>query len=362
VGAVRLAALLLVALGGCGDPPVVVSDVRDPGARKESAALAAFLERGPARGVWESKGLSHARTFVVVPHPSEEGRLLVAETKRGLTAGHALTRAEFARMLLDAPAALFFENYAPAGPAADATARDGTRARLVEWTPRREHLGETCRRAWFDAATGDAIQVEDRSYGGHVIRGIYRVDAEVREKPAFGEGPGQLSCAGGPPAGNDLDRVAREAPFTVVAPAYLPPGYRRVSAEFGKRRVACEDPGPPVPFASLLYSDGLGLLSVGIARRDDLDAIEKALASMPANPDDPDACPTLPPSTEPVVEGEVVVRWRTDQCRTVLRLDDFHGVSVAVLSRNEVPSDEYLKVVKSLAVVPKPPQEPVKDR
>ena len=49
-----------------------------------------------------------------------------------------------------------------------------------------------------------------------------------------------------------------------------------------------------------------------------------------------------------------MIRRRTDACRTVLRLDGFEGVSITLLARNELPGDEYVKVMESLARVNTP--------
>ena len=111
----------------------------------------------------------------------------------------------------------------------------------------------------------------------------------------------------------------------------------------------------PLRLASLLYSDGLGLISVGIGTRSDMDALQQRLIAMGPGDGEPGGCSTLPPDQGYVeVEGQRVIRRRTDTCRTVLRLDGFEGVSVTLLARNELPGDEYVKVMESLARVNTP--------
>jgi hypothetical protein len=103
--------------------------------------------------------------------------------------------------------------------------------------------------------------------------------------------------------------------------------------------------------AYMVYSDGLGALSIGIASPDDMDSLERAVATMRVSRETPGACPELPEGSRTVATDGLVIRRRRDKCRTVLRVDDLQGVSAALLGRNEVPEDDYLRVVQSLTVV-----------
>jgi hypothetical protein len=101
--------------------------------------------------------------------------------------------------------------------------------------------------------------------------------------------------------------------------------------------------------ATLVYSDGLGSIVVTVAPAADMDAVEAMAARREEHRTGPEPCPTLPELTGDLREGGLLIRRRADLCRTVLRVDGLEGVSVAVVGRNEVPGDEYVRVVRGLA-------------
>lgn len=346
-----LAGLLGTSLwGGCG------------GTADHAAALREFLVGGPGPGTWEVQGLATRRTTWIAPHPSDGAWLLKAPATSpgGVLRPCVALRGTVAREFLEAPWELFARNYFEAGGAVDEPTREGVPAVKVRWIPRRA-WGDTSRSVWFAKDGGAVLQIEDVAAQGQRVRGIYR------GSPATGDLDPSKFRPGGP-GGQDIcvqadpDRVALEellhrAPFPIVAPAYLPPGYERIGARF--EEIAPPKGAPagaePLRLASLLYSDGLGLISVGIAVRSDMDALQVRLASLAPGEDDPGGCSTLPADQGYVeLAGRRVLRRRVDLCRTILRLDDFEGVSVALLSRNELPGDEYVKVMENLARVTAP--------
>ena len=61
-----------------------------------------------------------------------------------------------------------------------------------------------------------------------------------------------------------------------------------------------------------------------------------------------------PTDPRDILHQGAVIRMRTDICRTVVRRDDLDGVSVTIIGRNEIPNDEYLRMVATLEKVGSP--------
>jgi hypothetical protein len=341
-------------------------------AQDHASALQGFLVGGPGPGTWEVQGLSTRRTTWIAPHPGDGAWLLkaIATTPGSAVRPCVALRGTVAREFLEAPWELFARNYFPAGALEKTTTREGVPARKMRWLPKHA-WGETARQVWFDAESGEVLQIEDVAAQGQRVRGIYRTSAATGEldpdrfRPG---GPGgQDICVQADPDRVTLKDLLDRAPFPLVAPTYLPRGYERIGARYEEVPPAPRSPtdgpgGPPDPdageplrLASLLYSDGLGLISVGVAVRSDMDALQERLAALGPADGEPGGCSTLPPEQGYIAVGEKrLLRRRVDLCRTVLRLDGFEGVSVTLLSRNELPGDEYVKVMESLARVTTP--------
>ncbi len=342
--------LLCACLGlfGCGREPDL------PGSLRE------FLQGGPGPGTWEVQGVSTRRTTWIAPHPEQSGWLLKAEAQGadGEVRPCVVLRSTVAREFLEGPWELFARNYVPQGPAEEATTRGGEPALRLKWVPRHPS-GDTARWVWFHARDGRVVQLEDLAVQGQRVRGLYHVSDGLGgldpDAVHPGGAGGQDLCVQSPPEVLTLSGLLARSPFAIVAPAYLPPGYERVAARLEELPRGEGRGGEPLRLASLLFSDGLGLISIGIAVRADMDALQERVGNAMTDDDVAGGCSTLPPEVGlvAVAEGRVL-RRRTDLCRTVLRLDGLEGVSVTLLSRNELPGDEYVKVMESLARVTAP--------
>jgi len=348
-------------------------------ADKWTGRLGKFLRTGPTGGTWETRSLSCVYTSYVAPHPTEPGSFIIAQVdeggaKRPLVVSRWLVPRHFFR----APAHLFFSNYERTeGPMRDEL-DDGTKTWRVHWGPRDEREGLTERIVWFSVVGGEVVQVEDRSRSGHLLRRVRRIATDTgvwdprhlrtkdlehvhTEEPTTDVDPErrlQHSCA--------------QAPFDVYEPAYLPPGFVLVRSSYtvadaslnpGERSpargageasptkappgVPGKPQGTPVQLVSQLYSDGLALISVGVAPREDMNTIESLTAGM-ADADDPASCPGLPGEPRDIRQNGSVIRMRRDTCRIVLRRDDLAGVSVTIIGRRELPDAEYLRMIGSL--------------
>jgi hypothetical protein len=341
--------LVLLLLAACGR------------SQDHAAALQAFLVGGPGRGTWEVQGLSTRRTTWIAPQPGDGAWLLkaIATTPGSAMRPCVALRGTVAREFLEAPWELFARNYFAAGGVETTTTREGVAARRVRWIPKHA-WGETARHVWFDAGTGEVLQIEDLAAQGQRVRGIYRTSADSGELDPERFSPGgpggQDICVQGDPDQVTLKELLEKAPFPLVAPTYLPRGYERIGARYEELPAAKGGADhEPLRLASLLYSDGLGLISVGVAVRSDMDALQEKLAALGPADGEPGGCSTLPPEMGVVAVGDKrLLRRRVDLCRTVLRLDGYEGVSVTLLSRNELPGDEYVKVMESLSRVTTP--------
>jgi hypothetical protein len=331
-----------------------------------------LLRQGPGLGRWRIEDVdAPVRVRAIAPWPGDAGKVLVGRVEATAPGGapadpttaqagqvKVFARERLATYVSDAPRHLFFRNYAPAGAPTPATTRDGVSALRVDWVPRHSLGGDTGRRIWYERETFEVVQVEDRSYHGRLLHGLYRIarDPGPMEPPATAAEPPSRLPPGWRP------RRASEAPFAVPSPSWLPPGFEPTGDGYHEWPV----PGSPrfdmserprggrerserrtMRVAMLTYSDGLATLSVHVAPPEDVDAMQ-ALAERRDEHRDPAACPSLPGATGVVTEGALVIRRRADACRTVLRVDEAEGPSVVLIGRNELPGDAYIRVVRSL--------------
>lgn len=342
-GALRGLLLVVLALaGGCGSE------------RDLPRALREFLQGGPGPGTWEVQGLSTRTTTWIAPHPDDSGWMLKAvATPEGVPVRPCVAlRSSVARQFLEGPWDLFARNYTPQGPAEASETRSGQPALRLRWVPR-VPAGDTARHVWFDPDSGAVLQIEDVAVQAQRVRGIYRLSAStggLDPSAVHPGGPGgEDLCVESEPESMTLSALRSRLPFALLVPAYLPPGYERIGARYEELPRGDSPAAPPIRLASLTYSDGLGLISLGIADRADMDALQERLAGAMSGEEASGGCSTPPPEAGAVaVRGGRVLRRRVDVCRTVLRLDGVEGVSVTLLSRNELPGDEYVKVMESL--------------
>ena len=333
-------------------------------ADKWTRRLGVFLQNGPSDGTWETQFLSCVYTQYIAPHPARPDIYVIAQVDAdGVRQPVAVSRWLVPRHFFRAPAHLFFSNYVRSEGPIQEKLDDGTPCWRVHWAPRENPDGLTERIVWFTQVGGDVAQVEDRSRTGHLIRRVRRVakdtgswrpedvDMEAltyveQERPTQTTDPDDTLIA-----------LSAKAPFDVYAPAYLPAGFVLVRSTYDVRD-ASRSPGAlttsvqdaPVQLVSQLYSDGLALISVGVALRRDMDIIETMTAGM-VESDDPAGCPGLPADPRIVREDDQVIRMRSDTCRTVLRRDDLGDVSVTIIGRNELPVEEYLRMIGTLRPV-----------
>jgi hypothetical protein len=224
----------------------------------------------------------------------------------------------------------------------------------------------TGREVWFDKRSGDVLQIEDHARSGHPIRIVWRVSPDTGEwDPTTFDPDADPVCAAPCPsclgsAVEQLEMVQADAPFPVLVPRLLPAGFELLQANYREVPVpiaesADRDEVVPARVVSLLYSDGLALLSIAVAPPAEMDALEalyaRMRASREARREDSTACQTTPAGefARLARSSGDVVRWRQDTCRTVARRDGVAGLSVTLLGRNELSGDEYLDILLSVA-------------
>ncbi len=319
--------------------------------------LHAFMEDGPGAGLWQYHTLDGTSEWMVADHALDATCLLVARVKEGGRPGQVRVweKHRLARFFLPGSLELFFQNYR----LLESTVIDEGAASLLfsVWLPRTDLGGDTGRTVWIDRDTGEVVRLEDRSYEGNCVRCLLRLspDAPPLGMSALraGDTCRRFPAEDGPPS---AARLAGRVPFTLLEPTFLPDGFALIAANYRELQMDCRDRdgGDVLPrcvgLAYLQYSDGLVNIGIGIALPEDMDAFETWMAQRPVE-DDPDACPPMPEEARPLtVDGELI-RRRHDRCRTVLRLDGRGEVSILLLGRNEIPEDEYLHVIASMAPV-----------
>ena len=319
--------------------------------------LHAFMEDGPGAGVWQLHTLDGTSEWMVADHPRDATCLLVSRVEEGGRPGKVRIweKHRLARFFIPGSLDLFFRNYRLWE---QTVIEEGSESLLhAIWLPRADLGGDTGRTLWVDRGTGEVIRLEDRSYIGNCVRCLLRLSPGA---PPLGIPVAEAgdSCRRFPaeePAPS-AERLAGRVPFTVLEPTFLPEGFALIASNYRQLEVDCVDAdgveAAPrcVGLAYLQYSDGLVNIGIGIALPEDMDAFEAWMGARPVE-DDPDACPPLPEEARPLTADGELIRRRRDRCRTVLRLDGRAEVSVLLLGRNEIPEDEYLHVLTSVAPV-----------
>lgn len=341
--------------------------------------LRAFLERGPTTGMWETRRLYSARRAYFAPMPGDASRILMApvpgeKTPTGCQTCDepcSYTRPQVMQFFFESPSDLFFRNYQMIKAPEAAELLDGRKAYVAVWAPRRREGGLSEREVWFDRVTGEVVQIEDYSRSGHLIRRARKLSDDTGDwDPAeFDKRDGPVCCADCPSdwlsEAEQLELIADEAEFPIFRPVNLPHGFRFVRGDYREVAVArvgtaSDDTSPPARIVTLLYSDGMALISMGLGPTPDMNALEEVYAEMRrqrAPEDDTQACPTLPAQPRRIPIRGTTVRLRSDDCRTVLRRDDVGGMSVTLLGRNELTVDEYLEVIAVLERFVPPPED-----
>lgn len=337
-------------------PPVRLREIAAR-AERYTASLGHFLDVGPTDGTWTVENPNRVVTWRFAPHPDETEAIVLAElgdhdVPQRIEVVH---RSAIPRLFFEAPSWLFFANYAPEGAPVMAPLEGADNAVQIVWRPVHDGGGLTSRHAWFDRDSAELLRVEDRSRAGHVVRAVRRHPGatDVLDLPKA-DVPG---CCGRPLVTHAADDIRRAlaAPFEVYEPAMLPPGYVRIRADYRASDLDEAETPVEVHRATLLYSDGLGLISLVIAPRPDLDAIVSHYGRMPSRDGDPNGCPGLPTAASEVRDTRSVIRMRQDVCRTLLRRDDVaEDLGVMLLGRNELPLEAYVRAIGGLKRVTGP--------
>jgi hypothetical protein len=311
------------------------------------AALRTALVQGPGQGSWRIRELWGERTRQIAPHPEDPERVLVARRFGDKCVVQPWSRRIVSTFFSSGSPSLFLRNYAPVGEPTPDTLPDGTRTTRIQWRPLHGTDGDTSRWVWFEEGSLEVVRLEDRSWDGHLIHAAERTsraapDVESKDCTAPERGSGPRGPMGPPPG---TLRPIEEAPFPVPEFTYVPPGFERVASHYHEMPVLSRERGRKIRMASMTYSDGFAVLSVGVASREDTERMEQFFARMRDKRSDPEACPTLPERSAEWQEGDVVVRRRADRCHTVVRRDDVGGMTVTVMGRNELAPDEYVRVI-----------------
>lgn len=338
----------------------------------DTQALRVFLAEGPAVGLWETEKLSTRQRAYFAPMPGRTDRLIMAPApvEPGTesyckTCRHpcSYTRRRALKFFFEAPGSLFYANYERVGDPITTHLEDGREAVLLVWRPRHDLGGLRERQVWFEPDTAELIQIEDFSATGRRVRRIRRVSKDTGSwDPTSFDPKKDAMCMAADPMpiadGDDVRELAEDVPFPLVVPTWLPKGFQLVEAVYREvmtrgGEALPDAPRIPARLASLLYSDGVALLSVGVAPKDDMDAIMADSAPMPEGDtpgglDDASTCASQPVEPRNVQVEQGLVRVRQGPCRTVLRRDDLAAMSVVLLARNELPLEVYLEVANGL--------------
>ena len=352
------------------------SDEDQAGAGIDPGTLYEFLENGPTTGLWETRRLHDLRRAYFAPLPGDDSRLLMAPAPAPAgvpqsyckTCRHpcSYTRKQVLPFFYEAPAELFRRNYKLVEAPTRVSLPDEGVAYVATWRPHVDRGLLTERQAWFDAETGDLIRIEDYSRDGQVLRTVRRERPDTGKWDPQGFDPRKdpicMAQEHDPNmVGEHFLEMRRFAGFPLVRPRELPEGFELIRAQLREvplpRSEGDDEPEEILRVATLTYSDGMALLSFGIAPPDVMDLLERITMRMEAAvevPDDAQNCPTLPEQPINVPASTGVIRMRTNRCRTVLRRDEVGGVSVTLLGRNELAFETYRSLILGLEILPVP--------
>lgn len=330
--------------------PTGIPDIAD---RPEiwTGALGRFLNQGPTEGTWAVQAPTKEWVWYFESHPRHQDQVIVAPVYDGETGKvSAISRLGAPLFFYEAPAWMFTANYRQEGLPRYDVMPDGRRAVRAAWRPVHHTDGLTERIAWF-ADDGKVLQIEDYSRTGFMVRRVRRVlDSKAEIDPA--DIPSELCCPTMPKVASDDMARASAAPFRVYTPAFLPRGYALVRVVYEDGPLNKKNPiiEPSVQRVSLLYSDGMGIISMAIAPPDHMDAITRHVNKMPVRGGNTDVCPTLSGQPKDLLASRTgVIRMSSDRCRTVLRRDNVgDDLSVMLIGRNELSTETYLRIVQSL--------------
>lgn len=166
---------------------------------------------------------------------------------------------------------LLSENYTfSANPGASIAGRDTVELRISPKWP-----GNVRRTVWADLHTGTALRVEDRNFRGELIWlwEVERITFSPPEGPMVQAAHAALSSGKASPytgASMSLGEVSKAAGFRVALPTWVPEGYRLVALRPAQLSDDPQEPGlgrlrrmaRVAPVAQLIYSDGLGMITI----------------------------------------------------------------------------------------------------
>jgi hypothetical protein len=350
----RRLALVLGVLAGAGlgwgalamlPPPEKADGSAEAGTTLREAALAGFAE-----GEWriEEPMRTRVRTFWRDPADGDVVQIHLPERP---SMPLAARQADVVRFLLG-DVDQFLRSYRIAHAPVWADTPLG-RARVYEW--RKDGCdGCAVRQAWFDAATGRLVRLEERTRDGTVFRtlawqGAARPVHLTPMAPERERTPPKVSerdVAG-------FEEFVSRVPFPLYEPSSLPPGFVRVQYGYDDRPPRGDPSEERLPIAWIAYGDGMLRMNLFLAPPDQMRRLEALSRRQDAGPG-PSTCPSTPADTpEDLIEGAgaITVRRKSDGCRTVLRRDDLDGVVVALVGYPGLPADVYVRTIRGLVRV-----------
>lgn len=346
--------LLLGVLAGAGLGAGTLAMWPQAPAAEDGAAAGAALRdamlTGFAKGDWRIEEPMRTRVRSLHPDPGDADvvQILFPEAP---AARLATRQADLVRFILG-DVDQFLRSYSLSRPVAWADTPLG-RARVFEW--RKDGFEAAAfRKVWFDEASGRVVRVEERAADGFVFRSLSWLGvgrpveltpmAPERERIPPKVCERDVSC---------FEEFVHRVPFPVYEPSALPPGFVRVQYGFDDRPPRGDRSKEGMPIAWISYGDGMLRMNLFLAPPAQMERLADLARSTDAGPG-PSACPTTPADTpEDLLEeaGSILVRRRSDGCRTVLRRDDLEGVVVALVGFPGLPADVYVRTIRSLVRV-----------
>ncbi len=333
-------------------------------------ALGRFLEHGPEVGTWQVETPTKSQRWYLADHPTQEGVVLVADClKNGQPCAVCpLSSLRIARLFFKPAPYLFFHNYRRTKDVVCESLEHGDDAIRLSWAHKDSSNGPARRCVWFSPDGKHVLRVEDHTSSGHLLRRVTHLDDGTGPFNPRVLGEKALAVPALKGIGATAARIERalKAPFPVYQPKYLPKGYVLIRADYSEkplryRMPSCCDQSEPtqdekaqarVKMATLTYSDGLGAISICFAPPSDMDRIRQYYAKTDTT-DQKKGCGESSPVTIEESEKKASadanqIRLRRNACRTVLSCEDLPEVHVRLLSRSELPVNEYLQVFRSL--------------